>query len=388
MAADQKLAESYQPANGMGKAAYQNVQWATFTQTFATAISSNTGPAVSSGSGTQAFQYAAQGKIAYADRLVESMKSNGLYDDFQPGLVEALKVKEGYAAVPYMIDMRLLWQNKQLMEKAGAETPTDWQSYLNACQALKKIDVYGFGTGGGAGSSLAAQTIHSLLINNSGGLFDDEQQPNCVTQENIEAVDFVLELVSKGYADPASISYTTENVKSQWAAGRFGMGWFVCLPGGVVNDVNTDVGRALEIGEPLTGARGDKGTIMFIANLMMYKNTPSQENSEAFLTYYLQNMSKLWTQDTGIGLLPVLKSIAATKEYQANKYATRALEKWLPIAKTQGAPAKGVFLNVVASDGTKAMNNFAQKILSNQTNAKDALTALQSELKSTLPKAS
>lgn len=386
--ADQKLVEAYQPASGFGKASYQNVQWATFTQTFATAISSNTGPAVSSGSGTQAFQYAAQGKIAYADHLIESWRSNGLYDDFQPGLLDTLKTKDGYAAIPYMLDMRLLWQNKQLMEKAGAEAPTDWQSYLKACEALKKIDVYGFGTGGGAGSALGAQTIISLLINNGGGLFDKDQQPNCVTPENIEAVDFVRELVSKGYSDPASISYTTANVKAQWAAGRFGMGWSLSLPGGVVDDVNTEVGRALEICQPLTGARGSKGTVMHIANIMMYKNTPSQENSEAFLTYYYKNISKFWTEDTGIGLLPVLKSIAATKEYQANKYAVQALEEWLPVAKPLGAPgSNGVFLNVVAADGTQAVINFAQKILSNQTNAKDALTSLQADLKSTLPKA-
>ena len=42
---------------------------------------------------------------------------------------------------------------------------------------------------------------------------------------------------------------------------------------------------------------------------MMYKNNPSIKGSEAFLTYYYQNMAPLWTQNTGIGL-PPLKSIS------------------------------------------------------------------------------
>ena len=53
---------------------------------------------------------------------------------------------------------------------------------------------------------------------------------------------------------------------------------------------------------PLTGPAGKKGALYFPNNIMMYKNTPSQKASEAFLTYYYQNMKTLWTKKTGIGL--------------------------------------------------------------------------------------
>ena len=55
--------------------------------------------------------------------------------------------------------------------------------------------------------------------------FDEQKQPNCVTPENIEAVNFVLEMVSKGYVDPASSTYTTANVQTQWKAKKFGLGY-------------------------------------------------------------------------------------------------------------------------------------------------------------------
>src|SRR5437763_1227955 len=63
-AAAKKLTESYKPASGLPAVSYQEIQWANFTQTFSSAIASNTGPAVSTGGGFQAFQYAAQGAIA------------------------------------------------------------------------------------------------------------------------------------------------------------------------------------------------------------------------------------------------------------------------------------------------------------------------------------
>jgi len=92
---DKKITLAYKPKSGLPNATYQEIQWANFTQTFSSAVASNTGPAVSSGGGTQAFQFAHQGKIAYADDLLNSWKKNGLYDDFLPGLIDAMKTDQG-----------------------------------------------------------------------------------------------------------------------------------------------------------------------------------------------------------------------------------------------------------------------------------------------------
>ena len=102
---------------------YQVIQWANFTQTFASAVASRTNPAVSSGGGTQVFQFEDQGGISYVDEMYETWKTNGLYDDFLPGLIDTLKVEKGYAAVPYNLDMRVIWVNKTLLDEAGAEVP-------------------------------------------------------------------------------------------------------------------------------------------------------------------------------------------------------------------------------------------------------------------------
>ena len=120
---DQKITEAYKPEGGMPPATYQVIQWANFTQTFASAVASRTNPAVSSGGGTQAFQFEDQGALSYADEMYETWKSNGLYDDFLPGLIDTLKVEKGYAAIPYNLDMRVIWMNKSLLDEAGAEVP-------------------------------------------------------------------------------------------------------------------------------------------------------------------------------------------------------------------------------------------------------------------------
>ena len=373
---DKKISLGYKPKAGLPQVTYQSIPWSGFTQTFASAVASATGPAVSSGGGTQAFQFAAEGKIAYADDLVESWKKNGLYDDFLPGLIDTMKTKDGYAAVPYALDLRVMWYNKVLLEKAGVNPPADWQSYLDACAALKKNNVYGFGVSGGPG--MGGQILTGIMINNGGGLFDEEQQPNCVTSANIDAINWVLEMVAKGYSDPASVSYTTANSYAQWKARKFGMGWDNNT--GSVS-VGGDVQNEMEVGAPLTSSSGKQGAINFIANMMMYKNTPSQEGSEAFLTYYYQHMSPLWTKKTGIGL-PVLKSITATPEFKSSPSNVKIIDEWLPVAKTLGAPGnKGLFVNAVAVDSTQPLTIFAETVLGGKTDAKTALTTLQSGIK-------
>jgi multiple sugar transport system substrate-binding protein len=216
------------------------------------------------------------------------------------------------------------------------------------------------------------------MINNGGGLFDADQKVNAVTPENIQAMEWVIGLVKNGYVDPRSGTYTSANAYAQMNANKFGMIWDGA---GTPANVSASVASNLEVGTPLTGPSGKKGALYFPNNIMMYKNTPSQAASEAFLTYYYQNMKTLWTLKTGIGLAPLQSIVKAA--YADDPKTTAIVQNWQPISKTWGAPGQNtVFLNVTKVDGTQPMINFAQTILSGKTDAKTALTTLQNALKS------
>jgi multiple sugar transport system substrate-binding protein len=215
------------------------------------------------------------------------------------------------------------------------------------------------------------------MINNGGGLYGPDQKPNCVTPENIQAVEWVLGLVKNGYVDPRSATYTSQNFYDQISANKFGMAWDGA---GAPASVSATAAPQLLPTSPLTGPSGKKGALYFPNNIMMYKNTPSQKASEAFLTYYYQNMKTLWTKNTGIGL-PPLKSIVDAA-YTNDAETKKIVSDWQPISKTWGAPGTNqVFNNVTKVDGTQPMIDFTQAILSGKTDAKSALTKLQSTLK-------
>ena len=175
--AAKKIAEGFSGANS--KASYQIIQWNNFYQTFSSAIASKTGPAVSTGGGFQAFQFEKQGQIAYADKVIEKLKSNGQFDDFLPGVLDPFKSDKGYVAVPWQLDMRVFWYRKSLFEKANVALPTDWPSLLEAGKALKKVGAFGFTTGAGAGNNYANHSMIMMMVNNGGGVFTKDGELDC-----------------------------------------------------------------------------------------------------------------------------------------------------------------------------------------------------------------
>jgi multiple sugar transport system substrate-binding protein len=372
--AAQTLTEAYKPASGLPAATYQVIPWANFSQTFSSAIASNTGPAVSAGGGFQAFQYSEQGAIAYADNLIASWQKSGFADDFLPGTIESMKTDKGYVAVPSQLDMRVWWYRKSLLDAAGVAVPTTWDELMTAAEALAKQGLYSFGVGSGAGNNIGAHAMVAMMINNGGGIFSPDGKVDLVTDRNLEAINFVLELAKVGGVDPAAVSYTGDNLLTQWKTNKIAMG---------INTSGLDIDAAgtgdLLVMSPLTAPHGDKGTLYFGNNLMMYTNTPSQEGSEAFLNYWMQNYYQLWQQDV-LPVLPVLKSVVALPEFQANTQKVKIIEEWQPIAKNYATLSSNLSAVIAQIDGGQALNEFTQTILSGQADANAVLEKLQADI--------
>ena len=370
--AGKKLIEAYAPAGELPKASYQIIQWSNFYQTFSSAIASGSGPAVSSGAGFQAFQFAEQGAIAYADNLIDALKKDGTYDDFLPNVVDSMKTNAGYVAIPWQLDMRVLWYNKAILDQAGLKLPTTWDELLTAGKALRKLGISGFAIGSGAGNPMGSHIMVAMMINNGGGLFNPDGKPDCVTDVNVEAIEFLLELVNEGIIDKGSVSFTIDNVNALWNNGKAAIGFY--SPG--LTAAAPKTAANLVVADPLTAPRGGKGAVNFVNNLMMYKDTPSQQGSEEFLHYYLRNLHTYW--DTKVASsIPVLKSITDSPAFSADPNNAKIVKVWQPISKNYAATGSTLFAGLAAVDGGQALSQFTQTILRGGTDARSALTTLQ-----------
>jgi multiple sugar transport system substrate-binding protein len=373
--ASEALVAAYKPAEGLPNASLQRIQWNNFTTTFSSALASKTGPAVSSGGGFQAFQFAEQGYIAMADNLIAEFEKDGTRKDFLPGTVEAMKTAKGYVAVPWQNDFRVWWYRKSLFDDAGAKVPTTWDEMMTAGEALKKKGYFGFGTGAGAGNNQGAHHMVMMMINNGGGMFTPDGKLDLLNERNVEAIDFVIQMVKAGISDPASVSYTTDNHLAAWKNKKYAFGIQNAGLDANIGDTTGDMVAA----SPLTGPHGDKATLVFNNNIMMYTNTPSQQGSEAFLSYYIKNMKTYWQQNVIPGL-PVLQSIVDLPEFQKNTNKAKVIKEYQPVAKTYGARSTELFAAMSQVDGSQPLAQFTQTVLGGQTDAKSALTTLQQGL--------
>lgn len=374
-----RLTGAFVPASDMAKVKYQVVQWADSYQAFASAIASKTGPSIGTGAAFQPFQFAEQGAIHYADAALEKLRSSGAADDFLPGLIDTQRTKDGYVAIPWCLDTRVLWCNSALLEKAGVEMPTDWQSFADAGRALKKIGVSGFGTGAGSGNGIGKQSIHSFIINNGGGFFDVDGNPDAITERNIETLEFFRELSRDGIMSPASASYSQADLSDAWKSGGVGMGIHVPDLKAAIGSDSSD----LIVMSPLVGPHGDKGTVTYVNSIAMYSGSSSVESAEAFVLWYLDNMATYWKNGL-VQVLPVRQSIIDTPEFQANAGMLKSATEWQPIAQTFATKSDHSFGALAAFNAGQAFATFTQQVILGSENPKKILEELQVGMESTM----
>ena len=77
---------------------------------------------------------------------------------------------------------------------------------------------------------------------------------------------------------------------------------------------------------------------------------PIQADSEALVTYYIQNLHKLWEKKV-VPELPPLQSILKSPSFQSDSEAVKIAEKWQPVAKTLAAKSVPLTAQLASIDG-------------------------------------
>jgi len=338
-----------------------------FYEVIEAALAANKGPAVADGWAYVGFQYADEGAIYYCDNIVETYKKNGVYDDYlgNGSFFTALRNSEGQVGIPWGVDTRILWYNEVLLKKAGAAVPTDWPSYLAACKALKKIGVYGYVTSANAtNSSFGTHTVATFMVNNGGGLYDAEGNVDIMNPRNVEAMEFLHELVVDGYVDPGSISYTDSDTYSEMKAGRTAMTLSIAtLPTAAGTSYTAG---PLYVMSPLAGPHGDKGTIQYLKNMQMYKNNPNVEATEQLLMWYNDQYAgpNGFFAKNLTASVPIRKSVIALPQIQSNPAMVKIVKEWVPVAHSEGWLDPHEFSGLAVVDDAPQMIKFAESILS------------------------
>ena len=163
----------------------------------------------------------------YADDLLLPAKewvSEETYAKFYESFLAESVDEEGTVwAVPDLASARALYVNTDILAAAGVEIPTNWAELKAACEAIKAYDasIYPWGVDMTTDEGQACFAYYTW--NNGGGFVDAEGNWALNSAENVEAIEFVVDLIKSGLTNSDPTTETRYDLSDLFAAGKLAM---------------------------------------------------------------------------------------------------------------------------------------------------------------------
>ena len=149
--------------------------------------------------------------------------SEETYAKFYESFLEQSVVDGTVWAVPDLASARAMYYNKDILAAAGVEVPTTWEELEAACAAIKAYnpDIYPWGVDM---TTDEGQACFAYYIWNNGGDFTDaEGNWTLNSDENVEAIEFIVDMVNKGYTNSSPATETRYANQDMFGAGKVAM---------------------------------------------------------------------------------------------------------------------------------------------------------------------
>lgn len=251
-------------------------------------------------------EYAAEGML----RTAEESASSETLDDFQDSFAENEMFEGTQYGLPLIASSRALFYNQELMDEAGVtEVPSTWDElHAAAGEISEQTEAAGYGMPLG---SEEAQGESLLWFAGNGGGFGDEENIEIVTEENIEAAEFMQTMIEDGVtqSDPGATQRTP--MLNNFIQGNIGFAY--ALPQTVlqIEDENPELDYGIS---EVATQDGSPATLGVADRLISFDNEGTDpEAVQAFMDHFFQvDVYSTWVESEGF--LPTTVSGAEQME--------------------------------------------------------------------------
>jgi multiple sugar transport system substrate-binding protein len=130
--------------------------------------------------------------------------------------------------MPWILDTKYLFYNKEMLKKAGVNAPpATWGELIEQAQAVKDKGLAEFPIVWSWGQAEALICDYTTLVSAFAGKFYDGKKPVFNTGGPLESVEFMVESLKKGLTNPSSREYLEEDVRRVFSNGEaaFALNW-------------------------------------------------------------------------------------------------------------------------------------------------------------------
>src|ERR671911_750184 len=260
--------------------------------------------------------------VDITDRFPESERSK-IFD----GALKTTEYQGSYYGVPWILDTKYFFYNKEMLEEAGTAPPETWDAVVEAARALKSQGVVEYPLVWSWAQAEALMCDYATLLGAYGGqFFNGSGKPAFNTGGGLQALEFMRMTLDEKLSNPASTESLEEDVRRIISQGEAAMvlNWTYMFA--LANDPNeSQVAGQIDIAHTPKGPAGAPGVN---GSMGMAVSNGSQNQDAAWKYIQFMTSQKIQNQYAKLSL-PIWKSSYEQEE------VIQALPQVVPIAKEQ-----------------------------------------------------
>ena len=260
--------------------------------------------------------------VDITDRFPESERSR-IFE----GALKTTEYQGSFYGVPWILDTKYFYYNKEMLEEAGVAPPDTWDAVVEAARALKSRGVVEYPLVWSWAQAEALMCDYATLLGAYGGRFFDEGgKPAFNTGGGLQALEFMRMTLDEELSNPASTESLEEDVRRIISQGEAAMALNWTYMFALANDPNeSQVAGQIEIAHTPEGPAGAPGVN---GSMGMAISNGSQYQDEAWKFIQFMTSQKVQNQYAKLSL-PIWKSSYEEQE------VVEALPQVVPVAREQ-----------------------------------------------------
>jgi multiple sugar transport system substrate-binding protein len=308
----QKVVDDFNAANkGKIQVSLETAPWANMHDKLTLAMGAHKAPDVFGYATRWLSEFAGLNQLEPLDSYMSGIKSQ-----FNQNALSAGTLNGKTYGLPVAVTSRLLFYRTDLFAKAGLKAPSNWNDLMTAAvKTANPPKTYGLGV---PASGVEVDTYFDyFLFNNGGAILDSQGKSALSSPQSVQALQFLTDLVNKGGSQPKPTGFTREQIIEMFKAGQLSM-----YPTGPwLNAMIKAADPSLKYSTaPFPANNGQPSKAVAVTDSFGISAT-STHKAEAWKFVQFMYQPKYRQQfDQTEGMLPELKSVAASPYYQAPAY--------------------------------------------------------------------
>jgi multiple sugar transport system substrate-binding protein len=318
-AAFRKLVTRFEAENPDIKVEWQILGWDGYLENFMTAISSGTTPDVSTGAGSQIGLYSKMDVLLDLQPIITGWEKekNPILDDIYATAFDSARFGNEVTAFVMGVAPKPIMYRVDFFREAGIDPAKlrTWDDYMDALRKCKKTFPEKVPIALSANGIYGTHDICNMLFANEVGFVDENMQPNLLSKESLEMLNYLKQMVDEELIPAGASGYQYGDILKLFNSGNACSIW-ASTPAEVEDVPFYD---QIEILPPLAGPSAKVGYVPNTPNqIMSFKATKHPEESRRFIKWFMENSLDYFVEYGGANF-PVRPSFYEHPYYRNDK---------------------------------------------------------------------